>query len=857
MSSFFGPVKTEYDMTGIPENRKRSRDEGIETIINQESIIQGYLESSNDSISGIKVSMDRLLVTIQNPQILQGKNEPTIKDQILRLSEDNITLFNELIFKYRFLYDYIDLVHDFKICVDFLNGIFISTKVGGDFKSLINRLCSGGVKGVNGNIRVLESYELQLQVLKDFIKDLQELGLTIPDSIDKFPILKEKLNDYIKTPKSYYRESGRGLQDYSDNVTEVLKSPIGMIDGCLGKCATNIRDEKLWKQILLGFIEVEVRAMLGRDTIIIMKSIPGRATPGFENVELKVKLSGKITLDNVLKFLPSEISAKAVRDEESSADNITIESFKKGDASILHFFQKPDSVPDNYKKYFIFFILLKTICDKTIISRIHDYEQLETVQEKKQIDILCTTDSYVPTIPIFEYLCGNIDYCTEGFLSNKSGWNVYFYPTVGRDNKLLSSRFFYLLGWLSQINYLDIRELIDTVNDYTPLLTTDQQPIGSTDLSIYYKISDYFKNTSNVIQKSTDKLGIIDESLIKPETLWDYLQTISTSSLNETWKEKREIFFRKIREIADGLKNRETDPATFLNLLLSVPTRIDIDIEVFEILNQSDIYTPFDDSEYFALIYEQLLNQILGESEKAQSIKTKLLNNQDLEEDEKDAFKAVAKIAGEVISDEDDTFQNILQKIKKRVIKENIDIFQFLLFYRRSENLIDFEIIDDGKYLLMPIAINASNSESFKRIVGTFNQLNEDSANIISVRGYNEDGYPANVVIPLTAEFLINILIYFKNKGMDVSGLINNKIGDSIYNIMEKWIRRRYNLISFKRFLIQVFKIEETRKRYKAQSRSGGKTKKNNKKNNKTHQHKIKKGSSRKVRKNKTRKNKK
>jgi len=772
-----------------------------------ETDISQYLERNFTYVNNLKNAVNKLQ---DEPQILENKTLNTIKQQYNIISKDDEkkNQLQKLIFTTRFLYDYLDLVHDFTVCVNFLNPFVKSAPIMSEFDSFVNDLCS---TGFHGNIRVKRSYKLQLELLDKFIEGLRNIGFTVPSRVEYVTVLKDNLQDFIKTPQKYYRESGRGLEDYSSKAQLIKKNAVGLIDGCAGQCAIGAKKERIvWEQLLLGFItaklETNIRPGISKLTL--------QSNPPYENIELVVELSDKITLDNVLKFLPSSISDKAVRDEESSKDAIKIVSFsnKNTGEDLSSLFKDPNSLPKDKEKYFIFLILIKTICDKTVIQLIKEQDK-----NRERLDIVCTTDTYVPTIPTIEYLCGEIDFCTAGFLSNIAGWNVFAYPTLGEDNFLLKNRLFYLVGWLSQYNNDLVGRLTQNRNKYAQIIR---------DIQIY------LKSTDDLFESTQVRVGTFGE--ITPENLWDYLQIISVANMSERWNTKKEEFYAKIVDITNKMLSNND----FTNSLLSVPTSLDMDHEIMELLNESDGYEPFDDNEYLAAINEELIYQVLGSGDIANSIRNKLKAKQDLDESEVKVFESVANIAADVLENASD-FEGIIKKIKAKVLKEKFNLFDFLHINTRSEEeRVNMEITED--YCKIKINVTYGNFKQFSFAVQAFNTLNEESVRVITFEG-DLNGYPTHINIPVTAQFLINFLKYLKDEGVKngkvyTKKLIHSNLGSALYNIMEKWIGRNFrNKNDFIRFLDQVFHTSndmplkrlsvQSRKRSRSKSRSRSRSK--------------------------------
>lgn len=63
------------------------------------------------------------------------------------------------------------------------------------------------------NIQVQKSYKVHMNVFRRYISDLKKMGFTIPELPETQIITEENVNS-LKNIKTFYRESGRGLDSF-------------------------------------------------------------------------------------------------------------------------------------------------------------------------------------------------------------------------------------------------------------------------------------------------------------------------------------------------------------------------------------------------------------------------------------------------------------------------------------------------------------------------------------------------------------------------------------------------------------------------------------------------------------------
>lgn len=540
------------------------------------TIINQYIIDNIPKNSNLDLDLDLKLTNSNSESII--KNEPifinnppyklvleTLKSQI-----DNIInnpelndLFNEV----RFKSDYIDMVHDFRICFSYIKDIFPQDKKDKwlEIFDNVQQICT-----TNHNINADKSHESQMEVFKKFVFKLRsEFNLILPDLPD-FQVITESNKKSVEYIKTFYRESGRGLDKFLsgkndenednqktkkqkvqkndlNNITDNLdinkplsipSNSIGAIDGCpKGQCSIELATKSItWSQNIAGFIDITMVTNSGNPPELNLTNIiVDIKNAGFS---MEVNLKDELILNNILLFLPDEFS-KAIR-VGSLKNNITIIDIKYKDLSntkkfsllqIIDKINTTGNVLDGNEKgnkkneiieYFTntnlknliytSLISLKTICDKTVIQLIQDGIKLN----KPTIDAVCTIDSYVFAVPLLEYLTGKIEYCPTTLCSNKFGYTKFSYQTNFIDNNELDGKFV-MLYCLANIftketfeNYKNTNTEI-TIN-YENLLKFDELKF----------INDYF---NNIIEQ---KYITGNNNGIKQQNIKEYLNNIKT-----------------------------------------------------------------------------------------------------------------------------------------------------------------------------------------------------------------------------------------------------------------------------------------------------------------------------------------
>lgn len=462
----------------------------------------------------------------------------------------------------RFKSDYIDMVHDFRICFDYIKDIFPEQEKETwiEIFNNVQQICT-----LNHNINVDKSHESQIEVFKNMVKELRSsnFNLILPD-IPDFQVITESNKKSVEYIETFYRESGRGLDKFmlgkkdDDDDTDIKKNKknklssnnsnssnsdiklpesiqsnaIGAIDGCpKGQCSPDIANQEiLWEQNIAGFIDIIMKTNYNKQPLQTNIQI-NIENAGFSMV---VNLQGELILNNILLFLPDEFS-KAIR-VGSLKNKITIQSIKYQDVTTKNNISLQKNIDDinnngndtegneknkkienftNKKlKNLIYtsLISLKTICDKTVIQLIKDGSK---GNENKSIDAICTIDSYVFAVPLLEYLTGNIEYCPTTLCSNKFGYTKFSYETNFIDNNELDGKFI-MLYCLAQV--FIINSNIDNKNDNKNRLQdflkkniNSENLLKLDELKI---IENYFDNViANMYNNDSTKKNLINEYL--------------------------------------------------------------------------------------------------------------------------------------------------------------------------------------------------------------------------------------------------------------------------------------------------------------------------------------------------------
>ena len=685
-----------------------------------------------------------------NNTILKDSTIKDIRAQYVELSSKNPDFKQKFIdaeICYRMLFDYVDMIHDFKKCDEIKASVdlFLKKIKSAELKRIINTkfdklfrgICSG-----NGNIKVDESYVLQLQLIDEYINELRTLGFTIPSLPNPIVIPKDEklLSDYFKgKQQNYYRESGSGLNKIT-GLNLVTKNAIGSIDGCAGQCdIQSYSQEVSWNQFILGFLNVNIRTLVGtnKNTVITVSSITDMLDG--ENIvfEAILRKGGRIKLNKIVEMLP-DVFLKAFRGKITDDD----EDDTGGDDDILQIKMMDNgreikidkNMPiEQLRKYFVFIIALKTVCDKTIIQRVQsDYNGTS-----KKIDILCTIDSYVPAISILEVLSTKIPYCIDSFLFKRDlrAFQILSYPTV--DNSLLYNKFCYFASWINYLNKTS-QSPVNLFDIYNSLRGIDQYVTTT-----YEQMDSYISDTDSIFEKVNQKLATFGS--VNYSNLWDYLQTLAISSLKDKWEKKKSVFFEDLKSRAKQIFAMSGD---VINSILSISESLDMTSEINEILAQCDIFgIPIT------------------------SVDTKKSINQ-------------------------------------------LNIFDFMAIVPRATDekyIIEIKI-ENNQFLILKVKTDDVSAKRVQEIIGLINKDVEDSSEKVTsfvVNAVLSSGYDDHISIPLTAELLINLLIFIKKKNVDqqiLSKLIRHKIGGTLYNLLKQWLPDILkDRTSFIKFIHEIF----------------------------------------------------
>jgi hypothetical protein len=542
-------ILNQYIIDNIPKNSN------LDLVIN-------FNNNSSSNDTNVPIKNDAIFINDEPYKLVLDKLQSQIKNILenktnLKAKNELEFLFNEI----RFKSDYIDMVHDFRICFDYIKDIFPEDKKK-EWLTIfdnVQQICTS-----NHNINVDKSHELQMGVFKYLTLELRNnFNLILPD-IPEFQVITESNKKSIEYIKTFYRESGRGLDKFflgkNDEENEdtkhknkkqktinnnlsvselslpesILSNSIGAIDGCpKGQCSLATASEQIkWSQNIAGFINITMITNYNKE----LSKTYIQITIENAGFSMEVILKGELILNNILLFLPDEFISKAVR-VGSLENNITILniSYKENNQtlslpqSIISLINKDEDtnkkegnlngneknktivkeIQNEKLKNLIYtsLISLKTVCDKTVIQLIKD----GTLYNKKPIDAICTIDSYVFAVPLIEYLTGNIEYCPTTLCSNKFGYTKFSYETNFIDNNELDGKFI-MLYCLANV----FTEEIFKKYKNTEIIVNPENLLKFDELKF---INDYF---NNIIERK------YKDDNTKKQNIKEYLNNIKT-----------------------------------------------------------------------------------------------------------------------------------------------------------------------------------------------------------------------------------------------------------------------------------------------------------------------------------------
>ena len=613
-----------------------------------DSSVIDYIDNNNST--SFKFNLENYRNDIEKIDIM-GLTSPSLKDQIDTLNNQERNTYEKIINKYRLFSDFIDMVHDFKICNDFFfkligyNKAKFPDETLEEFQTLFINLCSD-----SNNIRVDKSYVIQYELFKDLIKKLKELNLNIPELPEYEVLLKDKdYNDYFKNKNEFFnwfRESGKG----SPIGYKISANNYSVLDGCK-QIPINMPTyyPKFWTQNVAGLFDVTVypnslnengdkgaKFVVNyvdyvdekRRVITVTYNIGSRAT--LDNV-LRIKYNDKILNQRLLKKKKESLevftqniitAAKRGKDDDDDDDEqcilenstiedstITITNLKiNGQEHILENLDK-----EMRELIMVFSECIKTLCDKLVIERVQNNCMSPSASnalqfEPKHLHALFTIDSYVPYVGILEYLAKKIDYCFPTFVKIKKGFKYLDMPTVGSDNKLLKEKLYYfkLLKKYFEINDDDHDDDSNMDLDNNNSLTIIQTNLKNTD--------DFFKE--NIFRKD----------ILKTEDLWKYIQYEFIKNYSNIWIYKKSEFEKSkntVKEINNLikikkklLKEKKSSEADGINkdlitLLFKLPDVPNMALELSELIEESDEFIPLSLTENIKVIHDILTFEYL------------------------------------------------------------------------------------------------------------------------------------------------------------------------------------------------------------------------------------------------------
>jgi hypothetical protein len=272
-------------------------------------------------------------------------------------------------------------------------------------------------------------------------------------------------------------------------------------------------------------------------------------------------VKGEIVLDDVLDYLPYTIAGKALRNanHDPNANNIKLVS-----ATIGKVVYSPAQIQDvNAKKsasvYMnnnilrLCFMVLKTVCDKTVVQRIKN--------PKETVDAICTIDSYVFAVPLLEYLSGNTRYCPSVLISKEYGYDQFSFQDVGNNNELLN-RIIYFLGFAKSSMFKGDRNSLAKL----PIFAGgwNDPVIGE----MADQINKLISFTDKYIENARKKF-----STFSCNDLWEYLKTVAIAESYDEWMHKKQTIHAKINivlKLLNGYNGSNEEMKTKLMIKLVI-----------------------------------------------------------------------------------------------------------------------------------------------------------------------------------------------------------------------------------------------------------------------------------------------
>ena len=147
-------------------------------------------------------------------------NLPTLEEQYNtnknKETEENL---NNLEKNCRLGSDYIDMVHDFRICFEYLEAIITNETDIAYLKEIRKKICSSP----GNNINVKNSHTEQIIILNHYIKELRKRNFIIPD-LPSIEMIGYENVASIENIKSYYLESGRDINKFINTALKLDKN---------------------------------------------------------------------------------------------------------------------------------------------------------------------------------------------------------------------------------------------------------------------------------------------------------------------------------------------------------------------------------------------------------------------------------------------------------------------------------------------------------------------------------------------------------------------------------------------------------------------------------------------------------
>lgn len=702
-----------------------------------------------------------------------GLSPKTYADQCLdKLSDPSKkAAFDVLYKKYSLLIDYVDMVHDITMCIDYIAKIGLESELNKEVKELINQLCGDSFR----KIRIKASHQLQRDYLMSYINDLKRLGFVLPGLQDPFIVTVENVDTTLSDIECCARESGRYLRNFLEKatsnkrITDVIHNALGAIDGCLGECDAST--EVNWSHSVAGVINLNIKTKNNNSTITV--SVLGDA--------FVFNVRGEIKLDDVVDLLPPGDNLPKRRESRNVENSIT----------------PPGNASHKNPKYLMAVISLKTICDKRILQRIQTDCDGVTLPK---INAITTTDGYVWAGTLLAYLGNQINYCPSVLLTRETGYERFDFEKSSNLVDDLARRYTFYEDYLK---YFDKRQ------------SNNETASGETTKA--------FDFTDHYIKARVNELHN-DEFI----SLWDFMRTLAIANQGSGWKSKKHDLKVKVDAVFDAESETPINKDKLINAILNIPTTVPSLVEFFgELEDQEDLYGSYD--------YEPDLGSLKGAfiSRKDATPDTDATEFNRYFNNDLSVWPRVTCDPPQ--SKHQKCISEFMKKYKLKFKKTSLfpDFFpkthktnNFKIW--NADDLMSSQIKDyvSNHTALYYLRIEYSGEEEAKI-------FNDFTAAITGVN--NEvlpsyvDSISGNQVlfIPSSAEFLINIAVNLNklapSRGIDPK-LFINEIAEKVFYIMSGWVNliEERHLSAFKEFFRKSVSEQTEETRFAANWKAAG-----------------------------------